>query len=431
MKLVTSFILSLLLAIAVALPGNAVVAKTRRISIRSSGAERSGDSYLWKRSVSQDGKILAFESLADLVPADDDADYDIYVRNLRTGRTRIASIKSNGTQVDGNNLGVEITADGRYVVFQADGEFTSHDDNGSMDVYRHDMKSGKTKLLSVKPNGDAGSGNSRRVSISPNGRFAAFDSVADDLVPNDSGETDVFVRDLLNGKTKRASVRSNGTAANNPSETPSVANDGTVAFTSTANNLVPNDENAVSDVFIHRFFSGKTRRVSISSGEEEGDGSSSEASISRDGDAVSFETNSSNFVTGAGDDQFDIFLRRISTGKTRLVSRRSNGDLAEGTSSVLQGALSYSGRYVAFSSMAENLVAGDSNELIDMFWHDMKTGKTKLVSVTHDDSELDSGAGEGSVSGDGRFVAFDSDATNLVPNDENGSYDVFRRGPLF
>jgi Tol biopolymer transport system component len=435
MSRTTGLIVALLVGAAAVLPGTstAVTAQTRRISINSNENEKTGPSYVWKRALSQDGRIIAFESAAQLVNADDDFNFDVYVRNIGTGRTEMVSIKSNGSPGhDDESQSPEISANGRLVVFQsAMDNLVPNDENTGSDVFLYNRKSNKVRRMSVSTNGEEAEGSSTEASISPNGRYIAFVSDADNLIGNDgNGAPDVFVKNRLSGVTRRASIRSNGNEGSAPSERPSVADDGSVAFSSDADDLVASDDNGSRDTFVHKFSNGNTRLVSVAPNGDEGDGGGWEASISRDGDSVTFLSQSSNLVAGAGDDHQDIFLHRLPTGKTRLVSKHSNGTFGNADSTVFQGALSYNGRYVTFSSASDNLVNGDTNGVIDMFWHDMKTGKTKLVSKTYNGTDLSSEADEGSVSGNGRFVAFDSPATNLVPNDGNNSRDVFRRGPL-
>jgi Tol biopolymer transport system component len=422
----------LLLGVAASTPSTAAVPKTRRVSVRSNGTERDGHSYIFKRAVSQDGSIIAFESDADLVAADDNGVYDIYVRNMRSGRIERVSISTNGTEGLANSGDPEISANGRIVVFRSQAALVSSDVGGWADVYRHNRGTGRTTRVSVAPNGEEADFYSGSPSISPNGRYIAFPSLATNLVPDDDNQaTDIFLKDLQTGSLTRVSVQSDGDQVEANSDSPSVANDGTVAWDSVGSGFVPNDENANYDIFVHRP-SGRTRRVSVATNGDEGSGASTEPTISLDGDSVAFLSDSDNFAQGAGGDQTDVFVRRLPAQRTILASKRSNGDRADDNSQVYQGgALSYSGRYVAFQSTAENLVAGDDNGVGDMFWHDTQSGKTKLLSVTHNGSELNDDVLEGSISGNGRFVAFDSAATNLVPNDGNETQDVFRRGPIF
>ena len=230
----------------------------------------------------------------------------------------------------------------------------------------------KTKLVSRSTDGTRGDSYSRDPSISGNGRYVAFESNATNLVGNDTnGKRDVFVHDRKTGKTKRVSKRSDGTEGDNDSGDPSISDDGRyIAFDSNATNLVKNDTNGVWDVFVHDRKTGKTKRVSKRSDGTEGDNYSGDPSISDDG------------------------------------------------------------RYLAFESDATNLVGNDTNGARDIFVHDRKTHKTKRVSKRSDGTEGDSTSYDPSISGNGRYVAFASYATNLVKNDTNGSKDVFRRGPL-
>lgn len=203
----------------------------------------------------------------------------------------------------------------------------------------------------------------------------------------------------------------------------------TVAFASGADNLVTDDINGTYDVFVHDLKTKEMALASVTSSGVHGDKSSMSAAISRSGKVVSFMS-ATTFVGGPSGIYPEIWVHFMTSGKTRLVTKGLGGMASDGNSTSYQGALSYNGRYVAFASNATNLVAGDTNGMPDMFWYDRKTRKMKLVSVTFDGSDLDSGILEGSVSGDGRFVAFDTGATNILDNELDDSLTVFIRGPL-
>ena len=433
MRLRTAFLAAAAVtaAISTATPGSAGDATTERISVNSSNEIQPGDSFLWKRSISADASIIAFESEASYVASDTDNAFDVYVRNRDNDTTELVSVRSNGDHVPGpGSYAAEISANGQFVVFESGNPLVSADTNEAFDVYLHNRETGKTTRISVQKDGDQVQGQSFEVSISPNGRYVAFMSDATNLVSNDDNlKRDIFLHDRTTKSLKRVSIRTNGGESNGDSSRPSVSNDGDVAFYSVADNLVADDENEVTDVFV-RLASGKTKRVSVSSSGEEGDGTSDQTSISKSGNVIAFRSEASNFKTGAGGDQTDIFVRVLSERKTRLVSKSSSGDIGEGSSNGYHGMLSYSGRYVAFDSRAENLVSGDDNEVTDMFWHDRESGITKLVSVTHDNSDLDAGVYEGSISGDGQWVAFDTDATNVDGATDPIDIDVFLRGPM-
>src|SRR5256712_380330 len=229
--------------------------------------------------------------------------------------------------------------------------------------------------------------------------------------------------------TKRVSVDSHGAQGNGGSFDPAISADGRfVAFDSVASNLVAGDTNAAFDVFVRDRKTGKTRRVSVDSHGAQGNGDSFDPAISADGRFVAFDSVASNLVAGDTNAASDVFVRDRKTGKTRRVSVASHGTQGNGAS--FGPSISADGRFVAFTSAASNLVAGDSNEAYDVFVRVRKTAKPSPASL---DSHGAQGNGESfnpAISADGRFVAFRSSASNLVAGDTNGAADVFVRGPL-
>jgi cysteine-rich repeat protein len=244
--------------------------------------------------------------------------------------------------------------------------------------------------------------------LSRNGRFIAFDSFATSLVPSDTNDTrDVFVHDRATGQTTRVNVSSSGAQANDISYLDSMSLDGRfVSFTSNASNLVPGDTNG-EDVFLHDRQTGDTMRVSVSSAGIEGNGASSYSSVSADGQLVTFGSLASNLVAGDTNDVGDVFVRDLSAGSTTFASTSSSGVLGNGQSRINLGAsLSPDGRRVVFSSLATNL-AGSSSWPAGLFSRAVDTG---LVSRLGDASNLEDQA----LSPDGRFVVFSgfSEATS-------------------
>jgi len=278
---------------------------------------------------------------------------------------------------------------------------------------------------SISNNEVQANGSSTFSAVSQDGRYVAFDSSANNLIGLDSNAaSDIFVRDRRADTTRRVSIRSNGTQANGASQTPAMSNSGRfVAFSSSASNLVPGDTNATVDIFVHNRKTGKTTRVSTLSNGDEANGASSLPRISADGRFVSFESSANNLVPGDGNGTTDIFVKDRNTGRTRRVSLRSNGAQGNGPSTVAD--ISPNGRYVTFQSTATNLVNGDTNATGDVFLHDRNNKKTKLASL--------GSAGQGtlqslfpSVSSDGQ-VAFASASSNLVGGDTNATFDIFVR----
>jgi len=223
---------------------------------------------------------------------------------------------------------------------------------------------------------------------------------------------------------QRVSVASDGTQGNDNSWDPSISADGRyVAFFSHASNLVPGDTNGKADVFVHDRVTGQTTRVSVASDGTEGNGYSWFPSISADGRYVAFESIASNLVPGDTNGVSDVFVHDRLTGQTTRVSVASDG--TQGHSASDHPSISADGRYVAFESFASNLVPGDTNGKRDVFVHDRLTGQTARVSVASDGTQGNGDSIYPSISADGRYVAFVSGASNLVPGDANGNIDVF------
>ncbi|MPV87021.1 hypothetical protein GCU85_09820 [Cardiobacteriales bacterium ML27] len=319
-----------------------------------------------------------------------------------------------------------MSADGRYVAFQSNAtNLVAGDTNGTTDVFVHDTQTGDTTRVNVDSLGTEGDRDSFSSSISADGRYVAFQSFATNLVAGDTnGNADIFVHDTQTGVTTRVSVDSVGTEADSYSQTPSISADGRyVAFTSTATNLVAGDTNGNTDIFVHDTQTGVTTRVNVDSVGTEGDNGSYNPSISADGRYVAFYSSATNLVAGDTNGVADIFVHDTQTGNTTRVSVDSVGTEGDGLSQ--SPSISADGRYVAFTSNATNLVAGDTNGTLDIFVHDTQTGVTTRVSVDSNDIEGDSYSTGPSISADGRYVAFESYATNLVAGDTNNAGDVF------
>jgi len=342
--------------------------------------------------------------------------------------TRKASNSSSGAQANRPAESVAVSGDGRYVAFHsAATNLVTGDRNGRVDVFLRDRQTRTTRRLSLSVRGLGANGHSTSPAISADGRFVAFDSTAPNLVGRDrNGKVDVFVRDRQTGTTTRVSVRSDGAGANGPSFKPSISADGRfVGFDSGASNLVRRDRNDAWDVFVRDREARTTRRVSLSSNEVPGNRDSWSAVLSADGRFVAFASLAFNLVSGDTNRQADIFVRDRQTGTTRRMSVRSNGRQANGGSAF--PAISADGRFVAFRSVATNLVDGDTNGHADVFVHDRETGRTRRVTTARDGSQANGASDAPSLSADGNLVAFESSATNLVPGDTNQQRDVFVR----
>jgi len=411
---------------------------TERVSVDTAGVEGDGPSFA--PSITADGRYVAFESDAtNLAGAVTDTNgwSDIFLRDRQTATTIRVSIHSDGT-TQGNNRSnsPSISGDGRYVAFESWAtNLVATGGDAFPDIFVHNRQSATTTRVSVDSAGDEQVGESLSPSISGDGRYVAFQSNAD-LVIADSGLfTDIFVRDLLAAKTTRVSVASDGSEGSGHSYSPSISGDGRyVAFESNATDLVPGDLLGFIDIFVHdRDADGNgtydepggisTVRVSVDSAGNEANSDSSAPSISADGRYVAFASNASNLVAGDTNGRVDIFVRNLLAGTTTRVSVDSTGIQGNGDSR--SPSVSADGRSVAFDSDASNLVAGDTNVSADAFVHDRQTGITERVSVDSTGIQGNGDSRSPSVSADGKYLAFESDSDNLVASDGNGFFDIF------
>ncbi|MBI1849864.1 MAG: PD40 domain-containing protein [Planctomycetes bacterium] len=342
-----------------------------------------------------------------------------------------------------------MSADGRYVAF---GSFAHNlvpnDTNRKDDIFVRDRMTGVTVRVSVTAFLLEANNASFVGAISSSGRFVAFQSIATNVVPGDTnGTLDVFLHDRdpdgnnvfdeANGTTVRVSLNSSGAEANGPSDAASVSADGRfVAFQSSATNLVLNDANGVSDVFVRDVVAGVTTRVSIRSNGMEGNGDSLAAEISADGRWVTFQSLASNLVLGDTNGITDVFVHDRATGTTTRVSVSSTRAQASALS--ISPSISANGRVVAFSSLAADLVTGDTNGMLDVFVHDrdadgngvfdeMGGVATTCGSLTSTGAQATGASSRPSISADGRWIAYLSSAVNIVPGDMNARDDVFVR----
>ncbi|MBN4005470.1 ELWxxDGT repeat protein [Nostoc sp. LPT] len=342
--------------------------------------------------------------------------------------TRV-SVNSSGNQSNSNSINPTISIDGRYVLFSSTADnLVSGDTNNSSDIFIHDLVTGTTTLISVSSNGNQGNGSSYNPSISTNGRYVLFSSTADNLASGDrkDGSEDIFVRDLVIGTTTMVSVSSSGEKADLFSFNPSISADGRyVVFQSYGSNLVSGDNNGNYDIFVRDLGTGTTTLVSASSSGEQGNNVSYNPTISANGRYVVFSSAASNLVTGDTNGFEEIFVRDLITGTTNRVAVSTNG--TPGSFPSNNPAISGDGRYVVFSSLASNLVTGDTNGTRDIFVRDLVMGTTALVSVSSSGSQGNNGSEFPTISADGRYVGFRSAASNLVSGDTNGSNDFFVR----
>ncbi|KAA3609578.1 MAG: calcium-binding protein [Planctomycetota bacterium] len=408
----------------------AAAQSTRRVSLDSLGHEAHGHST--EACLSADGRFIAFQSsAADLVAGDTNNITDVFVHDQLSGQTTRVSVSSTGSQALWGGSEPSISADGRFIAFiSISDDLVPNDTNGKLDVFVHDRQNGETTRVSVDSSGRQAFLGGDAPKISADGRFVAFVSQSKDLVANDTNDQlDAFVHDCQTGETTRVSVDSFGNQAEFGSpwdDFLTISADGRfVAFESTSNDLVANDSNGFTDTFVHDRLTGETTRISVSSSGAEANWNCLFPTISADGRFVAFLSNADNLVSGDSNGTSDVFLHDRETGVTSRVSVNTLG--AQGNGNCQELTISSDGRFVAFLSTSDNLVAGDNNFSPDVFLRDRQQSLTTRLSVDNFGQEAHLGAARPSLSASGRYLVFDSLSDNLVPGDTNNLMDVFLR----
>jgi hypothetical protein len=393
------------------------------------------------RTISRAGLVLLILGVVVLLSEDATAS---------PASTERVSVNSAGNEGNGASSDPAISADGRHVAFYSfASDLVAGDTNicglaNCPDVFVHDRQAATTTRVSVDSAGVEGNGESYNPAISADGRFVAFDSRATNLVSGDTNNscdnngdtvldncTDVFVHDLVTTMTTRVSVDSGGIQGNGSSWYPAISADGRfVAFVSGATNLVMNDTNGYQDVFVHDLQTGVTERANVSQFGNQANNPSGQGSvaISADGRFVSFPSFATNLTpeTSTGNDfHVQLFVRDREVSVTDLVSQRTDGGPANGDSNA--SAISADGRFVAFDSGASNLVVGGSSGGRHVFVHDRLAQDTEQVSVDSSGNQANGPSYDPGVAATGRFVSFYSQASNLVAEDNNAESDIFVR----
>jgi Tol biopolymer transport system component len=455
----------------------------------------SGDSS--SAILSLDGRFVLFASTANNLALNTNntpiatripAPLNVFLRDRTNNSTMLVSINLSG--VAGGNadsLPVDISADGRYALFESSAsDLTPNDTNNATDVFVRDLIIGTTTLVSVSTNGFPGNGASRSPVMTPDGHFVAFVSAANNLVPGDKNRIpDVFVRDLQSGTTVLASVgavSTNSTIPIGSSEAPAITPDGRyVAFMSTATNLVSGVP-AGGDVYVRDLIAGTTIWASTGARAAATNalGSAAVASfnhaISADGQYVAYEAAKNpstsglilryNLTSGITDPvytnaavvmgPFEEARSLDMTPDGRFIAFVANTNGTSGASSCIcvwdaqftsltvasvdqNGRVSTTsicdwptitpdGRFVAFLSSASNLTANPFSGSYHLYVRDLQAVTTSLLDA--DTNGLGSAIGPSTIprlSADGRFAAFDAPDGSLVPNDRNRNNDVFVR----
>jgi Tol biopolymer transport system component len=425
---------ALALALASTAGATSLPDRTFRVSTAPDLGELSGDSG--DTSLSADGQTIGFASTAaGFIPGDaNGATRDVFTFNVTTGERRLISSAPGGA--NGSSSSPVLSADGTRVAFVSTASnLAGGDGNGAADVFVTD-RDGAVTRVSVAAGGADPNGPSSDPDISADGRFVVFESAASNLVDGDTdGVADVFVRDLQTQTTSLVSSARGGGPADGASGSPAISASGAfVSFASKATNLVAGDGNGVGDVFVRDLVLARTSRVSVTSRGRQQNAAVADpftqiSDISRDGRYVVFDSDATNLVRADANQHTDVFLRDRRRHTTVLVSASSLN--VQGNNDSFSPLISSDGRIVAFQSLASNMAPGDGPRE-DVFVRDLRQRATSVVGVADDGSPR---AAElvpqllqrPALSADGRIAAFSSTAPNLVAGDANGREDVFLR----
>ena len=382
-------------------------------------------------ALSADGRFVAFASAANnLINGDTNNQPDIFVYDKQNGVMQRITASPQGDAANGASSAPTISGDGRYIAFVSSAtNLVAGDTNGFDDIFVYDRQVESITRISVAPGVLQANDRSQNPAISFDGQFIAFASRATNLVSGDTNNAlDVFRYEMSSGTIARVSVSSPGAEGNFFSDFPAISSDGRyIAFSSVANNLVPNDTNSETDVFRRDMQLNSTLRVSVSTLGEQASGTSQNPAISGDGRFVAFESSAPNLVDGDTNGVADVFLRDTTGGvslpSTLRVSVAYDGTESDGISNL--ASISQDGDLITFSSLADNLVPTDTNNAADVFVYGVASASTQRLSLSNTRLQADASSTSPALSPDGRYLTFSSAATNLVTGDTNVLTDIF------
>ncbi|HEX7898773.1 MAG TPA: hypothetical protein VF950_13500 [Planctomycetota bacterium] len=411
---------------------------TLRASVGTLGGESNDDSFLG--FLSGNGRHVFFFSFAtNLHPDDTDGVADLYRKDLQTGALELVdrATGAGGAKTTGLFGATRPSFDGSRVAFETLESLDVDDGDANTDIYLRDLTTGVTTLESRATGGAKAAGNSRQADLSPDGRYLVFCSGATNLSADAAdGIIQVYLRDLVTGETELISRATGvaGTRADFFCSNPRVsAGGGRVAFMTVSTNL-GGPATFQAQVYVRDRATNETRLVSRATGPA---GAAADVDIhqfafSDDGRRVAMVTVAKNLDPNDASDNFtDVFVRDIDAETTVHASRADGAAGADASSDCRGVSLSGDGRYVAFWSGATNLVAADENGVRDVFVRDLTASRTSRVSLRTFGTEAAADSLQSALSADGRIVVFESVAPNLVENDGNARQDLFVRQPLW
>lgn len=403
---------------------------TVRISINANGEQ--ADQRSTYSSVSRNGQIVVFDSYAsNLIPSDVGnnigLNWHVYAKQRLDGSIHQLSVAIEGGSANGKSTEPRISADGHFVVFtSAASNLVAGDTNLQDDVFVRDLLRSVTSRVSVGSAGQQADGTSEKPDISADGRYIVFQSSATNLSTlDDNSEWDVYVYDRETSQTRLLSINPSQTVGNGASTEAKITPDGShVVFSSLADNLVAADTNTVKDVFVVNTLTGHIQRVSRNTQGEQANKASDSGSVNAEGTLIAFRSEATNLSTIPTGNQPQVYLRDRVQNTTELVSI-SNAGVAANKSIFSGTVMSADGRFVGFYTSADNLHIEDNNNAWDVYLRDRLDANTRLVSVNSAGRPGDGSSFVPAMSETGQYISFGSNATSLVADDTNNTWDVF------
>lgn len=393
-------------------------------------------------SISADGRYVAFDSQSNnLVSGDTNGLSDVFVHDTLTGTTERVSVADNESQAAGLPSAIgsyrpQISDDGRYVIFESDATNLigpGADTNTNVDVFRRDRETGTTIRVSVTDAGGQILRGGYQGSMSANGDIIAFVTLeaidALDTDPILTPRADVYVRSVSLGTTVLASIPDLSPKPVMNSGFPAVSGNGLVVVFESEGMLEAADTDGLEDIYARVLPAGPTVMISRSTLGLDANGDCFRPAVNFDGRYVVFESEATNLVPDDDNAVQDIFIRDTVGIQTGRISQ--NTAKIQGNRVSYAPAISGDGRYVVYHSDSTNLASPDENDKKDVFIRDLLAARTLRLSVRTYGDEANDDSVAPSISRDGRFVAFPSFASDLSDDDVNGVSDVFVRGPLY
>jgi len=384
-------------------------------------------------TISKSGRYIAFHSNSSHLIANDTNQYsDIFVYDRHSKKIERVSVGINNSEANFVSFFPDISADGRYVTFHSDANnLVAEDTNRTTDIFVYDRNQQITTRVSVNNQGIAGNLTASSPAISGDGRFIVFHSDATNLVEEDTNKViDIFLHDVVTKTTRRINKGIKNAQADGNTYNAAISQHGEyIVFSSEARNLAYQDMNKATDVFLYHRITDKLVRISNNAEGEAANDDSYAAKISADGRYIVFTSRANNLVEDDTNEVEDIFLYDHVTKKIQRISVDSHGQQANQSS--FGANISAQGRYIVFNSLADNLVIGDNNQRMDVFVHDRLTQQTECLTLINNkngiksNSDNSNGAYSPAISSDGRWVVFESEINNLVKEKTSYHSDIF------